>query len=71
MPQPGLLRYKRKFATDEREILRLRWQPPDYADPRAEAAGRILSRLTQLLTDPAVPDEITLAAGEELYVQFC
>jgi CelD/BcsL family acetyltransferase involved in cellulose biosynthesis len=71
LTQPGLLRYKRKYATEEREILRLRWLPPDHADPRAEEAGRILSRMTDLFTDPAVPDAITRAAGEALYGQFC
>lgn len=69
--QPGLLRYKRKFATEEREILRLRWLPPEHADPRAEEAGRILSRMTDLFTDPGVPDAVTRAAGEALYGQFC
>ncbi|CAH2605707.1 GNAT family N-acetyltransferase (plasmid) [Rhodovastum atsumiense] len=69
--QPGLLRYKRKFATEESEILRLRWQPPGYADPRAEQAGFALSRMTQLLTEPGVPDVITRAAGEAFYAQFC
>jgi CelD/BcsL family acetyltransferase involved in cellulose biosynthesis len=68
--QPGLLRYKAKYATEQGEILRLRWTPPDHADPRAEQAGRILSRMTQLLTEPGVPDEVTRAAGEALYAQF-
>jgi CelD/BcsL family acetyltransferase involved in cellulose biosynthesis len=69
--QPGLLRYKRKYATEEREILRLRWQPPDYTDPRAEEAARALARMADLLTDPSVPDAITRAAGEAFYAQFC
>jgi CelD/BcsL family acetyltransferase involved in cellulose biosynthesis len=69
--QPGLLRYKEKYATERGEITRLRWMPPEYIDPRAEEAGKVLSRMTHLLTDPAVPDEITRAAGEALYAQFC
>jgi CelD/BcsL family acetyltransferase involved in cellulose biosynthesis len=69
--QPGLLRYKSKYATDQREILRLRWQPPDYTDTRASEARALLSRMTELLTDPGVPDAVTRVAGEALYAQFC
>ena len=71
LDQPGLIRYKSKFATEERTVAFLRWLPPDYADPRGEQAGRTLGRMTHLLTDPAVPDEITRAAGDELYRFFC
>ena len=69
--QPGLLRYKRKFATDEMKIHRLRWEPEGYSDPRAAQAGQMLGRMTQLLTDPAVPDAVTRAAGDEFYGFFC
>jgi CelD/BcsL family acetyltransferase involved in cellulose biosynthesis len=69
--QSGLVRYKRKFATEEREISLLRWRPESYADPRGEQAGRMLGRMTRLLTDPAVPDEIARAAGDDLYRFFC
>lgn len=69
--QPGLVRYKRKFATEERYIQSFRWRPDAYADPRAEETSRTLARLTRLLTDPDVPDEITRAAGDELYRFFC
>lgn len=69
--QPGLVRFKSKFATEEGEISFLRWQPPDYADPRGDRAGQTLHRLTNLLTDPSVPDDITRASGEELYRFFC
>ena len=69
--QPGLLRYKGKYATEQREIVRLRWQPHEHADPRAEEAGKALSRMTDLLTDPAVPDSVTRAAGEAFYALFC
>ncbi len=69
--QPGLLRYKAKFATAQGEITRLRWTPPGHLDARGEEAGRLLSRLTDLFTAPGVPHEITRAAGEALYAQFC
>jgi CelD/BcsL family acetyltransferase involved in cellulose biosynthesis len=69
--QPGLLRYKAKFATEQGEITRLRWTPPAHRDPRAEQAGQLLARMTELLTAPGVPDEVTRAGGEALYAQFC
>jgi CelD/BcsL family acetyltransferase involved in cellulose biosynthesis len=69
--QPGLVRYKRKFASEQRPITLLEWQPGDYANPSGELAGRTLHRVTRLLTDPTVPDEITRAAGDHLYRFFC
>lgn len=69
--QPGLVRYKRKFATEEREVQMLRWRPPQYSDQQGEQVTRVLHHVTQLLTDPSVPDEITRAAGEDLYRFFC
>lgn len=71
LSQPGLIRYKRKYATEERKISMLRWQPPGYADARGEQIGQVLNRITQLLVDPGVPDETTAAAGDELYRYFC
>lgn len=69
--QPGLIYFKEKYATDRGEILRLRWEPPGYADLRAEQGDRLLATVTRHLTNPAVPDEITIAAGSELYGHFC
>jgi CelD/BcsL family acetyltransferase involved in cellulose biosynthesis len=69
--QTGLVRYKQKFATEERVISLLRWQPAAHVDPRAEEVGRAFGRMTHLLTDPSVPDAITRAAGDELYRYFC
>jgi lipid II:glycine glycyltransferase (peptidoglycan interpeptide bridge formation enzyme) len=71
--QPGLIRYKRKFASEEREIQFYDWVPQrlhDARDARAEQAAEILGNITHLLTDPAVPDQITRAAGDKLYRFF-
>ena len=71
--QPGLIRYKRKFASEEREIHFYDWvpqRPHNARDARGEEASEILGYVTQLLTDPAVPDEITRAAGDKLYRLF-
>jgi CelD/BcsL family acetyltransferase involved in cellulose biosynthesis len=69
--QTGLVRFKRKFATEERPIDLLRFAPADRVDTRGEAAGRVLSRITELLTEPGVPDDVTRRAGDELYRFFC
>jgi hypothetical protein len=68
--QPGLISYKRKYATSEQPITTLQWQPSGYVDCRADEAHSTLCRMTHLLTDPSVPDEITRAAGDTLYRFF-
>jgi hypothetical protein len=68
--QPGLVRYKRKFATDERAISLLQHVPVGYTDPRGAQVGKVLQRMTQLLTEPGVPDTVTRQAGDELYRFF-
>ncbi|MFO1070027.1 MAG: GNAT family N-acetyltransferase [Geminicoccaceae bacterium] len=68
--QPGLVRYKRKFATEERVISLLQHVPVGYTDPRGAEVSKVLQRMTQLLTDPEVPDAITRQAGDELYRFF-
>jgi hypothetical protein len=45
--------------------------PEGHADPRGEEVGSTLHRMTRLLTEPAVPDTVTRAAGDELYRYFC
>jgi hypothetical protein len=68
--QPGLIRFKQKFATDERPITELRWTPPGHSDARGQQAGRTLDRLTEILTDPNVPDDVTRSVGDEIYALF-
>jgi Acetyltransferase (GNAT) domain len=70
LEQPGLVRYKRKFATEERDICFFEWLPQTRRDARGEEASEILGCITNLLTDPAVPDEITRAGGEKFYRLF-
>lgn len=66
--QPGLVAYKRKWASDERSLLTLRAGEP-AAEQRVLDAE--LGELTRLLTDETVPDEITERAGAVLYHYFC
>jgi CelD/BcsL family acetyltransferase involved in cellulose biosynthesis len=71
LEQPGLVRFKDKFATEKRPIAELRWTPPGEADERGQQAGALLHRLTSVLTSGNVPDEVTRAAGDEIYRLFC
>jgi hypothetical protein len=68
--QQGLIRYKQKFATEEREISFLRWIPQGNRYSHTDGAGDLLDHMTRLFTDPSVPDEITWKAGEKLYRFF-
>lgn len=69
LDQPGLIRYKSKWATDERRIRTLRSAVPP--SPERDEADGIFEALTELLTEPTVPDEITDRAGALLYRYFC
>lgn len=70
LDQPGLVAYKRKFATDERRVSVLRYAPAGYSNRVAAEALPVLGELTKLLTRDDVPDEVTQRAGEILYRYF-
>ena len=67
--QPGLIRFKRNFGADERELRFLRWTPPGWRED-GSGARRMLSEMTHLLTEPSVPDGVAARAGDELYRYF-
>ena len=69
LDQPGLVAYKRKWASTERRITSFR-TAGGPAEHEVDA-GRVLGRLTELLTDERVPDDISQRAGEILYRYFC
>ncbi len=68
--QPGLVEFKQQFATEEIELTTLHWTPADWADPVGSDTSQMLGRVTELLTDPAVPDEVTARGGDLLYRYF-
>jgi hypothetical protein len=68
LDQPGLIAYKRKWASEERRIVTLRSASSD--SPNRRDAGTLLGELTRLFTDDAVPDHITEQAGCLLYRYF-
>jgi Acetyltransferase (GNAT) domain len=71
LEQPGLIAFKRKFATQERDITQLLWSPSGYASPCAQATGEVLGSLTKILTEPEVPDSVARASSDLLYRFFC
>ncbi len=68
LDQPGLVSYKRKWASTERRIVTLRGGPDPT--PKTEV-GAMLGELTRLFTEESVPDEISTQAGALLYRHFC
>lgn len=68
--QEGLLRYKRKFGTEEKTISFLRHAPNVSSAPAEREFRELLARLTNHFTDRLVPDLVTERAGEDLYRLF-
>lgn len=64
--QEGLVRYKRKYATEEGTVHKY-----SAGSVRPDPVTPLLGELTGLLTDPTVPDQITEKAGDSLYRFFC
>jgi lipid II:glycine glycyltransferase (peptidoglycan interpeptide bridge formation enzyme) len=68
--QEGLVRYKRKFAHDERTISFLRRPGAGLPTSRETQLRGLLNNLTTLFVDESVPDHITTQAGDMLYRYF-
>ncbi len=68
--QPGLIDFKTMFASEEEALTTLHWQPEDYNDPAGAEVGKTLGAITDLLTDPLVPNEMTARGGDLLYRYF-
>jgi hypothetical protein len=69
LDQTGLVAYKRNWASREGRIRTLN----AGGRPRGEPAGigPLLGTVTDLLTDPSVPDAVSARAGAALYRFFC
>lgn len=68
--QDGLVRYKQKYATNEKTIYFLKHIPNETIDCSDKQMRGLLPKLTALFTDESVPDEITEKAGDLLYRYF-
>lgn len=69
--QEGLVRYKRKFASEEKTIFFLRYLPDGVPAEQEKQLRSLFSQLTDLFTDETVPDDVTEKAGNVLYRFFC
>jgi lipid II:glycine glycyltransferase (peptidoglycan interpeptide bridge formation enzyme) len=69
LDQPGLVAYKRKWASTEGRIRTVNAGGPPLG--RSAAVEQTLRVVTDLLTDPSVPDAVTERAGAALYRFFC
>lgn len=67
--QEGLVRYKRKYASQEKTISFLSYYP-DGTSPSPTRLAKVVPQLTELLTDPRVPNDVTEQAGAALYRYF-
>jgi CelD/BcsL family acetyltransferase involved in cellulose biosynthesis len=68
--QEGLVRYKRKFGTQEKTISFLRCAPQGSPTLAEKQTRDLLAQLTHRFTDQLVPDVVTEKAGEDLYRLF-
>jgi CelD/BcsL family acetyltransferase involved in cellulose biosynthesis len=67
LDQPGLVAYKRKWASVEHRIVTLQ----SGVRERNVEADDLLAQLTQLFVHDTVPDTVTESAGALLYRYFC
>ncbi len=70
LDQPGLVRFKSRWASEQRRLVTLRTGVAEQ-QPAQREFGDVLGGLTRLLTEPSVPDETTARAGALLYRYFC
>jgi CelD/BcsL family acetyltransferase involved in cellulose biosynthesis len=68
--QEGLVRFKRKYATDERVIHLLRHSPTEGPSRGDIELRALFDRLTGVFVGDQVPDHITEEAGDALYRYF-
>lgn len=71
LSQPGLIHFKRKYATEEREVVQLSWSPLNYVNTQGEEVGALLGKLTGALTEADVPARTGQLASDALYRFFC
>lgn len=69
LDQPGLIKYKRKYATEEGEVTVWRKPGTHPTGTGVEARG-LLTDLTALFVDESVPDAVTERAGDAMYRYF-
>jgi CelD/BcsL family acetyltransferase involved in cellulose biosynthesis len=65
--QDGLVRFKRKFATEEKAISWLQYSPESVQLERQTLARDVFRELASTFSSPDVSDDVSRTAGELLY----
>lgn len=68
--QEGLLRYKRKYSSEEKSISFLNYTPPGSPSLKEKRIRQLLPQITNLFVDRSVPDDVSEEAGNLLYRYF-
>lgn len=68
--QSSLISFKRKYATQEKDISFLQFQPNIAPSERAQELRQLLPKLTTLFVNKDVPDSVSEEAGALLYKLF-
>lgn len=69
LAQPGLIRFKAKYATTASKVVSYR--TPTEGAPQEHQLRATINALTDALIDPGVPHEVLQRASSELYRYFC
>jgi hypothetical protein len=68
LDQPGLLRYKQKYATSRGELVAYSM---GTSDERASATRGLLNQLTEIMMDERIPHDLRDRASAVIYRHFC
>lgn len=68
--QEGLIRYKRKFATQEKTVSFLTKPSSQAVSAEEKTIRKLFSSMTELFVDDGVSDEVSARAGNLLYRYF-
>lgn len=70
LDQPGLVSFKKKFATEEEPVVQLTWTPQGYTNHQGGKVDELLARITEVLTSADVPPSVGQKASKLLYPFF-
>ncbi len=70
LDQPGLLRYKRKYATDEGELVNMANEEGRRLPQRARFF-EVLNAIVSVVVEDDVPEDVGVRASSRIYRHFC
>ena len=66
----GLVRFKRKYATDEKKVVFYGHKTDVRYPDTIQNVNQLFGKLTDILTDESVPDDVTARVGNIMYRFF-